>query len=161
MKQTRKLLALGALLCSCGAAMAQSDLLLVANPTEGNEEQSVPVYVGSTVTFTSQGVEVSGSQTATFTWGSFSTLSFKVGEATGIAENIVNSELRLRHNPAEYELEFVGYDGNAANLAVFDLNGRRHLTRNNWSGENVDITSLSPGVYFVTINNKTIKFIKK
>lgn len=161
MKQTTRLLAFGALmLCSGGAAMAQNDLLLVANPTEGGQEQTVPVFVGSTVKFTPQGIEVNGDKTASFNWGTFTTLSFK-NNPVSVGEILTNGDLRLRRNPAESVLEFAGHNGKASTLYITDLKGARHITHNDWNGENVDVTSLSPGVYFVTINSKTLKFIKK
>ncbi len=160
MKQTKTLLVLGALLCSSGAAMAQNDLLLVASPPDGGQEQSVPIYVGSTVSFSTQGVVINGDKAATFNWGSFTDLSFKVG-SSGIHGILADGKLRLRRNPVETMLEFTGYDGKAANLAITDLNGRRCITVNNWNGENVNVASLTPGLYFVTINNNSIKFIKK
>lgn len=160
MKQTKTLLALGAMLLSCGAALAQSDLLIVASPPDGGEEQTVPVYVGTTMKFTPQGVEIDGSESSTFSWGTFTTLSFRVG-TTGIADITTSGKLHLVHNPAESMLEFTGYDGGTSTLVVTDLNGRCRITINGWRGENVNISSLAPGMYFVTINKETIKFIKK
>lgn len=68
-----------------------------------------------------------------------------------------NIALSLFPNPALFDIEIVGLDRPTEGY-IFDAIGRfqnRFYTQNR-----IDITHLSAGVYFIQINNNSLKFIK-
>lgn len=73
------------------------------------------------------------------------------------ADAIQNKTPMVTPNPADNYFT-VNVDGN---LVLFSINGVKVLDISNYTqGQNVDISYLPSGVYFVKINNNTIKLIK-
>lgn len=68
---------------------------------------------------------------------------------------------RLRQNPVGDRLEIAGESDGSADLTVYSVDGSCRLAVSGWSGDAVDVTMLSPGMYILKINNQTLKFIKR
>ena len=80
--------------------------------------------------------------------------------------NFTDSRLVIYPNPTTDILKFkcIGTDM-TTQLSVYDMNGRVKIAKNSFSANNIDVTSLNPGVYFLVIETKEKKyrarFIKK
>lgn len=162
-KTTRILLASAAATISFGAWAEGGQLLVVANNADGQAVAEAPVTTASKIAFSETGVEVlsGGTLNAVFNFRTLKSLSFRYDGTTGVETISAADGLVLRQNPVAEALEFVSCPAEAASLTITDLKGSVRNKISNWSGEAVDVSTLAPGLYFVTVNNKTIKFIKK
>ena len=165
MNRPTRILAVLALSAFAGTALAQQkvELKVVANDAEGAEVASSVVTVDSQLRFTAAGVDVynDGSLEAAFPYADMSKLTFSYDTATGMAAVDAAQELRLRNNPVAESLEFVGFTGESACLSVADLSGAIKVYLPEWRGNAVDVSDFTPGLYFVTVDKTTFKFIKK
>ncbi|MDR1682026.1 MAG: T9SS type A sorting domain-containing protein, partial [Candidatus Symbiothrix sp.] len=81
------------------------------------------------------------------------------GEASlGIIKNIDAARIALYPNPASGKLVVSGL-AKPAQATVSDLTGKTVLSQ--VAKDEINVAGLSSGVYFLKINNQTIKFIKK
>ncbi len=48
-----------------------------------------------------------------------------------------------------------------AKTAIYSINGQREIAINSWDGSAVSLDNLTNGVYVLTVNNQTFKFVKK
>ena len=145
------------------ATVQAADLYVVARDAQGNVVNEAKVNVESTLNFTGTAVEVRSPQSllATFPYENVSAITFRYGDGAGVGALKVTNNLRLRENPVQANLEIAGFEGEPVSLTVFDSKGGVVLKRDGWNGENVNVSSLAPGLYFVTVNKTTLKFIKK
>ncbi len=80
---------------------------------------------------------------------------------TGVENTLVDRlALRLRTNPVENVLSFIGQAPENANLAIYATDGKCVLSVADWQGDDLDVSSLSGGLYVLKINNQIMKFIK-
>ena len=163
-RPTRFLAALAALACA-GSVWAQEEKVL--NVVALNEEveaiAEAPVSLESSLRFTAEGVEVYGEEllSAVFNYTDMNAFAFRYDTQTGISLTPAASGLSLRTNPVVANLELLGHSGEATRLTVTDLRGTVKASAEEWTGEPVDVSALAPGLYFVTVNKTTLKFIKK
>ncbi|MBD5227584.1 MAG: T9SS type A sorting domain-containing protein [Bacteroidales bacterium] len=121
------------------------------------------VNLNSKIRFTSDRVEIydGDKRTGAFDYASVAKLTFHTGQV-GVASVAADaSTLRLLTNPVGEMLEMTGLQAESAPLVITSLNGETKLSLAEWRGEAVDVSSLTPGLYFVTVNRTTLKFIKK
>lgn len=164
MKQSTRLLAAGAFLMLAGQAFGEEvELQIVGNNADGEPVSTVSVNLDSKIRFTSEGVDVYNGETLTGVFGyvDINNLTFRYHKITGVESTIADSALRLRRNPVEETLELEGFTGDPVALVVTDLKGAVRAEIAEWNGEAVPVGSLAPGLYFVTVNKTTLKFIKK
>lgn len=165
MKKPTRILALLAFGAFSGIAFAQEemDLKVVAHNDEGEAVAEALVTLDSKLRFTETGVGVFKGETMTvgFNYADVTSLSFRydVRSAAGVVVSPIG--LGLRDNPVGESLEIIGMTENSASLTVTDLKGRVRVSLPEWKGETVNVGELTPGLYFVTINQTTLKFIKK
>jgi hypothetical protein len=92
-------------------------------------------------------------------------LSIVVELGMGIEELQVTSyELRVFPNPTDGVLQVTSDELQVTSIEIFDLMGKRHECTNARMHEGtiiINVESLPAGVYFVKINNKISKFVKK
>ena len=88
-------------------------------------------------------------------------ISFEYVRDASVGSLRAESILQLRQNPVVDNLEIVGFNGTSAPLKIFDAKGATRMMVKEWKGEALDVSSLSPGIYFVTVNKMPLKFIKK
>ena len=145
------------------SAQEKTGLLVVANDADGAKITETPVNIESKIRFSESGVEVYTGETLSSTtpYAGLSSLKFAYGQGNGIASIAVEKNLRLRHNPVDDILEPIGLQAESACLSVTDLSGSIKVTVPEWRGEAIDVSQLTPGLYFVTIDKTTLKFIKK
>lgn len=163
-KPTRILAAL-ALTAFAGTAWAQEEerLKVTANDVEGVMVSESDLTLDSKLKFTSDCVEVYNGEslTASFPYAEIGNLKFSYYTLTGLKDVTSSDVLRLRNNPVEETLAFIGFNGTPAPLMVTDLGGASRVAIPEWKGEGIDVSNLTPGLYFVTVDKTTFKFIKK
>ena len=145
-----------------GTVWGQS-LLVTANGDGGEVLSQTPVTTASVLRFSSEGVEVceEDQTVAVIPYTGLTTLTFVYGTATGVESVKSTPAFGLRENPVRNHLEVVGYGNDATQLAVYDTAGRQRIAIDGWKGESVNVSTLPSGIYYLTINKTTIKFIKK
>lgn len=122
---------------------------------------SLPLSTGTKIVF-ENGINLSeGSSSTHITWDKVSRITFRTSTSGVAGVESVTSTLALRQNPVGDCIEVVGADQLPARFAVYSLTGARWIEIGAWNGESVDATALPAGIYLLTINNQTIKFIKK
>ena len=138
-------------------------LFLSANDKDGNSISKIDITLENVIRFSENGVGIYKGETLqkTFSYADLSSLSFFVSEESGVSQVITSDGVSLRHNPVESTLEFNGTLENKTTLNIFDLAGGLRLSIQEWSGESVDVSGLTPGLYIIKFDNQTIKFIKK
>lgn len=138
-------------------------LQVVANDTEDVEIGRSPVGLESKICFSDKEVEVYSGETlsAVFGYDGLKTLTFVYDSTTGIATEGAIARLRLRQNPVDDNLGFVGFSDGKTTLTLSALNGETIVSIPAWEGEDIPVGSLPAGLYLVTVKNTTFKFIKK
>jgi hypothetical protein len=89
-------------------------------------------------------------------------LSFRSSSSlvpTGLDKNPLGSinKVMVYPNPAHTQLRITGIDmtGNVT-VCIYDMMGKQHLSKMQYSDEGFNISTLPPGAYFVQINTSTI-----
>lgn len=145
------------------AGAAENDgVRIVTKDASGQSTGTVAVTTDSKIKFTDEGIAVyeGEAQLASFAYDKCATISF-LSPGSGIEAVDNGSDLVLLTNPAYDQLLFSGYENVSAPLAVFSVNGQRMVYVKNWQGQPVDVSHLTPGLYLISVNNSTFKFIKK
>lgn len=165
MGKTIKSLLLAAALGSASGLWAEDVKVLnvAAQDSDGNVIAEAPVTLESELRFTETGMEIldEGMLKALFNYSDMAAFSFNLSTVTGMSAPTAISPLGLRQNPVPEALGITGFDSTSAALTVSDLKGEIKVALSDWRGEDIDVSSLAPGLYFVTINKTTLKFIKK
>ena len=114
---------------------------------------------------------------ASFSLSDISKLSFADGKMMVTLSDETTKEVALNTNLTaiagvtdnDSKLQVV-YDGNtisvaglakAENAAIYSIGGEKVVNLKSWNGSQVNVGSLSNGVYILKVNNKSFKFIKK
>ena len=165
MKKTIKSLLLLTALASASGLQAEDVKVLnvVAKDADGKVIAEAPVSLESGLHFTDTGMEVvdNGMLQAVFNYTDMTAFAFQLSTVTGISNVAADTALGLRQNPVANALGITGFTKEEAALRVTDLKGEIKVSLPAWQGEDVDVSALTPGLYFVTINQTTLKFIKK
>lgn len=149
-----------ALLIAGGATMAAQDYNVIVTDADGKTIQT-PLSLSTKISFPESGLTITnGADVKVIPWAQVQSVSFDMPNAVESLRPGIDA-LRLLTNPADTELRFAGSIDAPATLAVTALSGMNMLLIRDWNGETVDVSSLAPGLYFATVNNKTFKFIKK
>lgn len=48
-----------------------------------------------------------------------------------------------------------------SDICIYSVTGTLVCKHSQWNGESIDVSHLSPGIYFVNTNSTTLKFVKK
>lgn len=157
------LLAFSAFFASQLHAQEGVELKVIANGSDGVASASSVVTIDSKLRFSKEGVEVYSGETLTcmFPYSATANLSFEYDKGTGVKMLDASGTWKLRSNPVAESLQPYGKSVDAARLTVTDLSGAVKITLPAWHGEAVDVSDMTPGLYFVTIDKTTLKFIKK
>lgn len=164
MKKTSRILLGSAFAAvSLGASAQTTQLLVVAKDTEGKIVAEAPVSAESRLIISEKGVEVmSGEQlSAVFGYADMTSFGFRLDQLSGIGEVNAPGSLILRQNPVADILEFKEYPAAPASLTITDIRGAVSYSAEGWNGEAVNVSAFAPGLYLVTVNDTTLKFIKK
>lgn len=65
-------------------------------------------------------------------------------------------------NPVKENLKINGAeDMFGSDLYIYSITGTLVTKQAKWNGENINVSNLNPGIYFININSTTIKFVKQ
>lgn len=87
-------------------------------------------------------------------------IKFKTKDSGAASVGADSAALFLRRNPVGETLVVDGTVPESSALEVYSPGGTRLIRMARWDGAPVDVSSLPGGLYFLKINNLTIKFIK-
>lgn len=158
----KTLTALLCTLCATAATALADSEVVVESAGDGTPTLKAPLTVDTKISFSATEILIdNGGNIQSAPYSDLSKVRFQTS-ASGIAP--VQDEAAgyaLLQNPVESLLHIAGYAGHPVPLAVTAMNGHTVYRTSAWQGEAIGVESLNPGLYLVTIDNKTIKFIKK
>lgn len=165
MKKFIKFLLISALIAVSYDALAQDQqqLVMVMKDADGNPYDRLPLTIYSHLKITPEGIRVTTGDVpdAMLSYDNVQSLSFGIEDVEGITSPEIGSSLCLSQNPVYDLLIFSEYPEQSSTLAIMDMKGSVRGVVDNWNGQDVDVSSLAPGLYLVTVNNITLKFVKK
>ena len=115
------------------------------------------------ITFTDTSFSILSTDNATtdYGYGEVDKITFSDFNSIQKIGNKDNIRLLISPNPVDDIIRIVGYNNSeAAQLAIYSLDGEEMMRVDNWQGESIDASQLSAGIYILRINTHTIKFIK-
>lgn len=102
----------------------------------------------------------SGSVSGTFTLSNVSSIAFANVMTDGINDHILNRKISVYPNPAINTLSVAGAD--AGVVSIYSIVGSKVMeTRLQDNSGKIDVSTLSSGVYVISVNGKSLKFTKK
>lgn len=156
MKRKKLLIAAG--LALSAACYAQDNVTV--NTASGQKVYKMDDIESITFDGATMKVNKNSKETETINIAEITNISFDV--STGVNGLKVKDEnLLISVKAGSNIIEIGGYD-NSKNYCVdiFNTAGAKVLDYANWRGEQLNISSLSKGVYVLKINNTTLKFSK-
>lgn len=148
-----------ATLLSAGALTASAETAILVEAPDGGVT-SVPVTTATKVTFPTDGVTIAGAESKVFPYVQVSKIRFQMESGiTGIQAQ--RATLALRENPVDDVLRISGSLDAPARVTITSVSGQTALRLDEWNGADIDVSALHPGLYLITVNNQTLKFIKK
>ena len=132
--------------------------------SEDNQELAkATIETDYAITFSDEGINVLNAEKNLVTTMPYDKAYYiqLMGVISGIEDLTIDSSLRLKENPVGSTLELMGYADGPATLRIFDMSGKICASFSNWDGAAVDVSSLSPGMYILSLNRSIIKFMKK
>lgn len=145
-----------------GNLFAQGYTYMQVHLLDNDKPQETELADISKVTFTTSGFTVihNDASTQDFSYSNVNKITFNKG-SNGIEANMVQSTLQVAPNPVGNTLYIKGYNASeGCTLAIYSAMGQQVLRLNDWCGEAVDVSHLTPGIYFINVNTTTTKFIK-
>lgn len=160
MKRPTRLLIASGILASATMLSAHAERSVEVKDHDGNVAKT-PLTVGTHISFGETGIDIinEGESPVSFQYLNISSISF--GQGSGVNAIQAGTSLRLASNPVGDILRIYGFESKTAPLSISSLNGTSMLSIRQWKGEDINVSHLNPGIYLLTINNNTIKFIKK
>ena len=144
------------------ALTARADTKVFVHGAEGTP-QGLVITTASKITFGPDGITVAtdGTNQQTFAYGNTAKLTFEANQV-GVDNIAAAGDFTLAENPVGDQLLInVPADFEGAALSVVSLSGQSLLQMQAWQGQPVDVSNLGKGIYLVTIDSTTLKFIKK
>ena len=145
------------------AAPASADCQLVVEYADETPAKEFEITVDSKLTFTADDLALlvnTTDESQGIPLRDIKALKFK-GSFIGIDLVQKDPSLVLAQNPVGDILRVVGASDQPQCLSVTSLAGAVALTLESWRGEDVNVASLPQGIYVHSIDEKSIKFIKK
>lgn len=115
------------------------------------------------ITFSETGFSVVLTDNATEAYGYGEVEKITFSDINSVAEigRGDNLNLLITPNPVDDIIRIKGYNSTEpAQLTIYSLNGAQIVRIENWAGEPIDASQFPAGIYILSINNTTIKFIK-
>ena len=144
-------------------AQVNRQLVMEVKDIDGTHSSRIPLTTASHLKLTPVGIQVtSGDELDTMlSYYNVQSLSFVFDDIDGITLPEADSSLRLCQNPIYDLLMFTEYPELPSTLAIIDMKGSVRFVVEKWHGQDIDVSSLAPGIYLVTVNSCTLKFVKK
>jgi hypothetical protein len=87
---------------------------------------------------------------------------YKIGNFTSVNDNIENDRILISPNPVQDELRIENYEiGINYNIEIYNVLSEKVLTANISENNSINVSHLTPGVYFIKIGDKVEKFVKE
>lgn len=160
MNKSTRALTVTLLLASGALPAVHAEKRVEVKAPDGNVEVAA-LTTGTKITFGEGGVSILNDGQPTVSVGYPQAQSIVFANYSGVLSLAGQSSLGLLRNPVGDLLEVKGHDNSPATLGISSIGGGRMLSLKEWKGEAIDVSSLAPGIYLLTINNNTLKFIKK
>lgn len=146
----------------CGCTIATAQTVLVVKTTDGSTPKKISLDDIRKITFEGDDMKVwrnDDAQTSVFSMPDVQNITFGDGNASGIADATVGKEA-LRPVYSDGVLAASGLAGRTADVAVYDVSGRKLFSAADWDGAPISVAALPKGIYIFKVNNQTIKFTK-
>ncbi len=102
-----------------------------------------------------------GATDANFAYSSVRKIVFDLKSA-GVGKVEASAQWVVSPNPVVSQLSVVGYDAaEAASVAIYSMDGQLRRSIANWDGTPINVESLPSGIYLLTLNDQTFKFVKR
>lgn len=159
----------GGMLALLGIGQSFAKVLVVTPQKTGEPTQKIDLTVGTKMTFSEKTFEIvstQGENLRTFSFSDVRHLTFEDGTAGGGNDTTDNrmyvraGQLQLAYNPVGDILRVNGHDGSRTTVQIFNVTGKK-IYSSAWQGEDLYVGNLTSGLYVITIQSQTIKFIKK
>lgn len=143
------------------AALAVEPKILV-EPSDQGAAKEAPLSVDTKIQITEYGIQVvNGTQTMSVPYTDINRIKFLTSPSSLFDVSDRTAPYALRTNPVASTLEILGCDGAPVPLAIASTDGHTAFSTARWAGETIDVSTLSPGIYLVKVDNTTLKFIKQ
>ena len=159
MKKSMRLLVASGVLASASLLTANAEKAVEITDPEGGVEK-IPLNLNTRLAFGQTGIDISNDGEASVSIPYLKIQSISFGDLSRVGE-IHSATIGLRQNPVGNMLQVTGQDSKSAVLGITSMDGKTMLLIKDWHGEDIDVAALHPGIYLLSINNNTIKFIKK
>ena len=122
---------------------------------------TAPLTLDTRISFGASTIDIANEGTSALSIPYAKAESISFVTESGVQPILGVTGIRLLHNPVDTQLEVAGHDGTACRLSITSMSGMQMLSIKEWRGEAVNVSSLTPGIYLLNIDKKTIKFIKQ
>lgn len=164
MKKTKLIYgAVSAMMLGLALPSSAQKISAILYSEENQELARATIETDYAISFADQGINILNADKNLVTTMPYDQAYFiqLMGVISGIEDLTIDSSLRLKENPVGSTLEVMGYADGPSTLRIFDMSGKLCTAVNNWDGAPVDASSLTPGMYILSLNRSIIKFIKK
>lgn len=146
-------------LLAAGPLTAWADTAILVEDPNGTVT-SLPLTTASKVTFPVEGLTVTGAEGKVIPYAQVAKIRFKT--ESGIPGIMApQNTLAIRENPVGDTLRLTGTLDAPADVTITSVSGQTAMRLAKWNGADIDVSALHPGIYLITVNNQTLKFIKK
>ena len=154
-------LIIGLLLLTSSFAKADELISIYLNNTDLSPVR-IDISTISTIKFKTKKLVVKNNDNSTndFYFSDIVKITFNE-EGTSIETQDV-STARINPNPAKDIVTIQNAEQMyGSDICIYSITGMLIDKRPQWNGESIDVSNLSPGIYFINSNSTTLKFVKQ
>lgn len=155
-------LIIGLLLLASSYAKADELISIYLNNTDLSPVR-IDISNISTIKFKTTKIVINkkDNSTSDFYFSDITKITFNE-EGTSIIESADTSKANIYPNPVKENLTI--NNANAIygeDICIYSITGVLVAKHSQWNGETIDVSNLTPGVYFINTNSTTLKFVKQ
>lgn len=154
------------LLAAAIGVRAEGDELITIHLNSSEKPAQIAITDVSSIVFETSQLSIKDKQYAViqnFDYSDVIKITFNEELNTeSVEEKNSNATLTLFPNPVKDNIS-ISCDETmyGSDLCIYTLTGTLVTKQTNWKGENINVSNLNPGIYFININSTTLKFIKQ
>jgi hypothetical protein len=154
------------LLAAAIGVRAEGDELITIHLNSSEKPAQIAITDVSSIVFETSQLSIKDKQYAViqnFDYSDIIKITFNEELNTeSVEEKNSNATLTLFPNPVKDNIS-ISCDETmyGSDLCIYTLTGTLVTKQTNWNGENINVSNLNPGIYFININSTTLKFIKQ
>lgn len=154
------------LLAAAIGVRAEGDELITIHLNSSEKPAQIAITDVSSIVFETSQLSIKDKQYAViqnFDYSDVIKITFNEELNTESVEEMnSNATLTLFPNPVKDNIS-ISCDETmyGSDLCIYTLTGTLVTKQTNWKGENINVSNLNPGIYFININSTTLKFIKQ